>query len=182
MKAYTYFMAVFSTLILLVLGVFALLYYFGTLSPQLTEFLTGNGKWVFAVVGVVFILLALGEIYTGGKSLTQEPAVSFSNPLGEVKITYSALEDYIRRVAQSSHEILHLKPKVREGRQGLEVEVRVVVTEEVNIPRMTGSLQDLILRNLKESIGIENVAQVKVHVSKIASPKRREREIEEESI
>lgn len=171
MKAYTYFMAIISTAILLAMGVLALLYTSNLLSPSITTYLTGTGKWVPGVVGTIFILLALGEIYAGSKAIRQEPAVSFENPLGEVRISYSAMEDYIRRlVVQEIKGVKRVRANVKESRAGVNVGVKVEVEDGQNIPRLANGLQERVSSYLKDVLGIASLSQVKVHINRISPP------------
>ncbi len=178
MRVYTYFMVVVSTVILLVLGLLAVLYSSNLLSPQITGFFTGEGKWITGVIGAIFLILALGEVYTGGKLLRKEPAVSFENPLGEVRISYTALEDYLKRmVVGEIGGVKRVKAKLSEGRGGLQVIISAEVEEEQNIPRLTNGLQDRVTSYLKDTLGITSLSQVKVHIVKL-TPSRKEKEEE----
>ncbi|NOZ64286.1 MAG: alkaline shock response membrane anchor protein AmaP [Caldiserica bacterium] len=180
MKAYTYFMAIVSTAILLALGVLAFLYTSNVLSPSIVNYFTGTGKWVLSIIGAVFILLALGEMYAGTKAMRQEPAVSFENPLGEVRISYSAMEDYIRRlVVQEIKGVKRVRAQVRESRGGVNVTVKAEVQDGQNIPRLTNGLQERVSSYLKDILGIASLAQVRVHITRISPPKEKE-EVKEE--
>ncbi len=181
MRAYTYFMVVISTAILLALGVMALLYASNLLSSTIVNYFAEEGKWIVGIVGAFFVLLALGEVYTGGRLLKQEPAVSFENPLGEVKISYSALEDYLKRMVTGEiRGVKKVRAKLGEGRSGLNVTITAEVEEEENIPRLTNGLQERVSSYLKDTLGITSLSQIRVHIVRLSPPRPEKLPKEEE--
>ena len=179
MRAYTYFMVIISTAILLALGVFALLYTSGLLSSSIISYFKGEGKWALSLTGAIFILLSLGEMYAGGKILREEPAVSFDNPLGEVRISYSAIEDYIQRLVSNEIKgVKRVRTKVNESHAGVGISVRVEVKDGEDIPRLANGLQERVSSYIKDVLGITSLSQVKVHVARISSGREESNEEE----
>ena len=176
MRAYSYFMLVVSTIILLVLGISCVLFYNQSLPGVITSFLRGSGRWTVGIGGIVFTLLAVGEIYIALKGLGKTPAVAFSNPLGEVRVAYNALEGYIKGLSAEIPEISAITSRVTAGRDGIEIHNQVVVEKDVNIPEVTTRLQDLVSKYVKDVLGIEDVAAIKVYINKISPGKGRKSE------
>jgi uncharacterized alkaline shock family protein YloU len=172
MKVYNGFMLVVATIVFIALG--ACLIFVGadifTLDRIIDFFQQQNSFWV-SIVGVVFLLLGIVEILLGMKKLGRVPAVAFSNPLGEVRIAYDALEGYVKSLSSEIPEIKDAKPRVVAGRGGIEIHARLVVERDVNLPETTSRFQDLISRYVKDVMGIEDIAAIRVYIQKISSKK-----------
>ncbi len=97
----------------------------------------------------------------------REKTIAFDNPAGRVSVSVSAIEDLARRVIIQIPEVKDVRVNVLAGKGGLNVEARLVLNTEVNIPEMTASLQDLVRRRVQDTIGMEETVTVKVHVVKI---------------
>lgn len=173
MRIYNGFILVVATVVFLVLGAGLIFTGAGVFEPRdLTPLFQQNSLAVL-VFGMVFLLLGILELFLGMKSLNRIPAVAFSNPLGEVRIAYDALEDYVRSLSSEIPEIKDAKPQVLAGREGLEIRTRLIVERDVNIPEVTSRFQDLVSRYVKDVMGIENVSAIKVYIQKISSRKSR---------
>jgi len=142
----------------------------------MTLFLKGSGRWVVGIGGIVLVLLAVGEIYVALKGLGKAPAVAFSNPLGEVRVAYNALEGYVRNLSSEIPEISTIIPRIKAGRDGIEIHNQVAVEKDVNIPEVTTKLQDLVSKYVKDVLGIEDVVAIKIYINKISPGKGRKSE------
>ena len=97
-----------------------------------------------------------------------ERTIAFDNPAGSVTVSLTALEDLIKRLIVQMPEVKEIRPHMMATRKGLEVDVKLVLRHEVNIPEMTSRFQDLIRRKIEESIGMEGKINIRVHVVKIS--------------
>lgn len=189
MRIYNGFMLFIATIVFIALGV--CLIFFGAMEEQTTKMLSSPdsllrmNSGLLSIVGVILILLAIGEIILWMNSLNKMPVVAFNNPLGEVRVAYDALEGYIRSLSSEIHEIVDAKPQIVAGRDGIEIHARLVVERDVNLPELTARFQDLVSRYVKDVMGIENITTIKVYIQKIASKKspisREEKPSEEET-
>ncbi|HIE44549.1 MAG TPA: alkaline shock response membrane anchor protein AmaP [Candidatus Omnitrophica bacterium] len=173
MKAYSCVMLTIATIVFLIGGIFCLVAY-GRGIPSadtIANFLVDNTLWII-IGGAVFTLLGIGEIYFALKNLGRVPAVAFSNPLGEVRIAYNALEDYIRSLSEEIPEVKDVKPQVVAGREGVEIYSRVVVERDVNLPEVTSRFQDLVSKYMKDVLGIEDISSIRVYIQKISPRKK----------
>jgi hypothetical protein len=173
MKVYNGFMLVVATVVFLILGAGLIFISAGVFSlSEITPLLQQNNL-VVLVSGLVFLLLGILELFLSMKRLSRVPAVAFSNPLGEVRIAYDALEDYVKSLSSEIPEIKDAKPQVLANREGLEIRTRLIVERDVNIPEVTSRFQDLVSRYVKDVMGIENISAIRVYIQKISSRKSR---------
>lgn len=164
MKGLGRFLNVLATLLLLVVGGGLLAASFGQLDISdlilEREFLTG-------VIGGVMVLLGLIVIFVAIQSVRPEEAVSIQNPEGEVRITFSAIEELLRKASRQIDGVKEIRPKVIAGKKGLEIFNRVSVGMGVSIPQVTVRIQDMVKSQVKGVLGIEEIAAIRIYVNKI---------------
>lgn len=112
------------------------------------------------IISILFAQLILGR-------MEKEKTIAFNAPTGQVTIALSAVEDLIKRLAQNFSEIKEMRPNVIASKRGVEVNLRITLQSEVNIPDLTNHLQETIKSRIQEMLGIEEQITVRVHVSKI---------------
>jgi len=130
------------------------------------------------LVGLIsgtFILISflLAKIIFGSEQ--KERTIAFDNPSGRVSISLSAVEDLVRRLLQKIPEIKEVRPNIIATKRGLEIESRLILKTDVNIPEMTAKLQDLIKSRVQDVLGIEETVVVRIHVVKIVSDELKEK-------
>lgn len=170
MRIYNGFMLVVATTVFIMLGVCLILF---SLDVITVDALAKEHSLKILIVGVVFVLLGIMEIMIAVKNLNKMPVVAFSNPLGEVRVAYDALEGYVKTLSTEIHEIKDAKPQVVAGRDGIEIHARLVVERDVNLPELTAKFQDLVSRYVKDVMGIDSITSIKVYVQRIATRKDR---------
>ena len=131
------------------------------LSPN-TRIFTGSAGVLLFLISISFAQSILGR-------MQREKTIAFNNPTGQVTISLAAVEDLIKRLTSGIYEIKETRPDVIAGKKGIEVNLRLVLKSETNIPDLTSRLQELIRARVLEILGIEEQIIVKIHVAKIAS-------------
>ena len=133
----------------------------------------GNAGTMAGVIIAATLLISLvfARVIYGRQE--QERLIHFDNPLGRVTISLSAIEDLIRRLVVHTPQIKEIRPNITSTKKGLEIEIRLVLHSDVNIPEMTADLQDIIKRKVQDVIGSEETVNIRVHVIKIASESSR---------
>lgn len=121
----------------------------------------------FIVASTMIISFALARLIYGRQA--QERIITFDNPLGRVTISISALEDLVRRLVVRTPQIKEIRPEISATKQGLKVNVRLILRSDANISELTASLQELIKGRIQDVIGKEEKVLVRVHVIKISS-------------
>ena len=136
------------------------------------------------LIGIGLIVLNWVIIQLSINKLQRQKTIAFENPDGQVTISLSAIEDFIRRSTRELPEVKELRSNVIAGKGRIQVRARVTLWSEAHIPEVTERVQSLIRSRVQEMLsGIEEPVHVRVHVAKIAhrdeaetkgSPGRRE--------
>ncbi|MBI3318066.1 MAG: alkaline shock response membrane anchor protein AmaP [Candidatus Omnitrophica bacterium] len=148
---------------------------YGERNLRLACFLTGAG---LILINWMIVQLTLAK-------LQRQKIIAFENPDGQVTVSLSAIEDFIRRSARELPEVKKLRSDVIAGKGRILVRVRVTLWSEAHIPEATERIQSLVRSRVAEMLsGIEEPIQVRVHVAEIshreegeAQPPRREEKI-----
>jgi len=80
----------------------------------------------------------------------------------------TALEDLIKRLIIQVPELKEIRPIMIANRKGLEVDIKLVLRHEANIPELTARFQDLVRRKIEDAVGMEGKINIRVHVIKIS--------------
>lgn len=125
-----------------------------------------GGIGLFLIIASIFIAqITLGK-------MQREKTIAFNNPDGQVTVSLSAIEDFIRRLSTTLSEIKDLRSNVIAGKKAIEITCRVSLWADANIPETTENIQAIIKNRLQEMLGIEEPIVVRVHVGKIVEKER----------
>ena len=180
------------TLVFVVIGTLLVAFSFDLFTLQdLTEFLRQTlqvedvrliiaGLGLFLVIASIFIAqITLGR-------MQREKTIAFDNPDGQVTVSLAAIEDFVKRLSSSISEIRDLRSDVVAGKTGIEINARISLWADVNIPETTENIQTIIKNRVQVMLGIEEPIIVRVHVGKIVQkekkrPKKKGKEEPEEA-
>ena len=99
----------------------------------------------------------------------REKTIAFENPDGQVTVSLSAIEDFVRKATRELPGVKDLRSDVIAGKGKIFVRARVSLWSEAHIPEVTEQIQSLIRTRVQEMLsGIEEPVHVQVHVAKIA--------------
>mgnify|MGYP000651505968 CR=1 FL=1 len=141
--------------------------------PRIVLFsaLTGLELNIFIRIGVaiVFLFLLILSVYLPLMTWTERKTTSISlrNPLGEVEVSQRAICDFIQRVGKEVEGVEDLKAKVKSEEEGIDVDLTLSAHAQGEIPRLIDELQTVVKNYLKNTVGIENVREIRVKVGKI---------------
>lgn len=138
-----------------------------------------NSRIIIGLAGILLILISMSFAQLILGRLQREKTIAFNNPSGQVTISLTAVEDLIKRITASISEIKEVRPDVIAGKRGIEVNLRVILKSEANIPELTSQLQEMIRSKVQEILGIEEQILIRVHVAKIVSFEEREKKKKE---
>jgi len=127
-----------------------------------------NLKLVLGGIGVLIILIGLVIINTRMGKMQMSDTIAFENPEGQVTVSLSAIEDFIKRSIDHMSEVRELRSKVTAGKKGISVECRATILAESNIPEITERIQNLIKKKVHDMLGVEEKINIKVHITKIS--------------
>lgn len=178
MRVYNMLLILLATLLLAALGAAALLVAaFPELEARLADaqqIFHGN-LWQggalragLALGGALALLLALYSVWGNLRWRQIERTVVFHNPLGEVMVSLSALEDLAKVVKADVPGLKDLKLRVVARRKGIHVTAKVALWSDANLPNVTEEVQQAVRRYLQEILGQEAEIRPRVIVSKVA--------------
>lgn len=119
--------------------------------------------------GLLLILVSLSLASLSYKKFQEEKTIGYAANGGQVIVSLSAIEDFIRKLSQQITEVKELRSEVFVTRKGIEIESRIILWSTSNIPNITEKIQATIKGQVQELLsGIEKPVMVNVHVIKIA--------------
>jgi len=126
-----------------------------------------NFRLILGIVSFISLVISVVIFYASLKERIVKKEISFGNPLGEVKISLSAISEFVKRLGGQIEEIKEIKPRVVIGRKGLQIYNKITLFSDSNIPEASDRVQTVVKRYVQDVLGIQEVSEVKVFVEKI---------------
>ncbi len=133
-----------------------------------TIYFTPNVRACLGITGALLIFISVLVMQIAMGKLTREKTIAFENPDGQVTISLSAIEDFIKRALKQLPEVKELRPSVRASKKGITIINRVTLFSDISIPETTEKIQNLVKSRVQDMLGVEEPINIKVHVVKIA--------------
>jgi len=187
MRVFTVLGILFYAAILILIGIVMIVFAFDLLQPQDINNLlvyaqySINSRVTVGLSGLLLIMISLSFAQLILGRFQREKTIAFAISSGEVTISLSAVEDLIKRLAGMIPEIRELRPDVIATKKGIEVNLRVVLKSEANIPDLTARLQEITRSKIQEILGLEEQIIIKIHVAKIISTQETDRKRKEKN-
>jgi len=175
MKFITKLAVLFYVTSILFLGCFTLLFVLNVLDYHyVADILYGvysdlHMRWIIGILAILFLIKNFVYANAISDRRQREKTIAFDNPSGRVSISLMAMEDLVRRVLAKSPEVKESKPNIVAIKRGLDVDVRLILKADVNIPDFTATLQETVKRKIQDTIGLEEPVTVRMHVVKIVA-------------
>jgi len=115
---------------------------------------------------LIFISLAVVQITVG--IIQKEKTIAFENPDGQVTISLTAIEDFIKKSMKQLPEVKEARPSVRASKKGITIINKVVLFSDTNIPETTEKIQGMLKSRVQDMLGVEEPVEIQVNVTKIA--------------
>ncbi|RKY37030.1 MAG: alkaline shock response membrane anchor protein AmaP [Candidatus Omnitrophota bacterium] len=186
-----FFLILFGAL-LVAMGVVLILYTWGVVNQSdIQQIYSGLEKFIpvrilhtsIGAIMILFVLLSLNFVWAG---MEAERNIAFKTEHGEVLVTLSAIEEYIRRFLKEKPDIRDVRVKVMakkiSRKRGLLVGVKTAVIPEMNLPTLTEGLQEEVKKKIQEMLGLEEPVIIKIYISKIGEKTKKGKEEEEEDV
>ena len=132
-----------------------------------TMYATANVRLIVGVTGILLIFISLMVVQITMGKIRRERTIAFENPDGQVTISLTAIEDFIKRAVKQMPEVKELKPNVRASKKGIIIVNRVTLFSDINIPETTEKIQNIVKTRVQDMLGVEEPINIKVHVVKI---------------
>jgi uncharacterized alkaline shock family protein YloU len=126
-----------------------------------------NIRLIIGITGILMIIISMLVVRVTIGTIQREKTIAFENPDGQVTISLSAIEDFIKRALKQLPEVKELRPHVRAGKKGITIINRVTLFSDINIPETTEKIQNLVKTRVQDMLGVEEPISIKVHVVKI---------------
>jgi uncharacterized alkaline shock family protein YloU len=164
-------------------------YSLGYITPQTIDELIQhlptelNIRLIIGMIGAGIIVLSLAIMQLAFGAKKKEKSISFENPNGEVTVSLSAIEDFVRRLGGEFNEIQEIRPTAQVKKDGLMIACKTYLLQDLSIPEITQKIQDTVISRVKKLLGNQENLRVRIDVIKIiekgkASKKKREDEQE----
>jgi len=153
------------------------------LSEQFTYITKLPNLWlVSGLAGLLILIIGISIVKISIGRFQREKTIAFENPEGQVVISLSAIEDFIKRIMKQISEIKDMRCNVKATKRGITISAKLVLWSDANIPDVTEKIQSLIKTRVQEMLGIEESITVSVHITKIAHKEAAKREKAEEEV
>lgn len=127
-----------------------------------------NAKIILGITGIILICVNIMVIQLIMGRIRREKTIAFENPNGQVTISLSAIEDFIKRALRQLPEVKELRPSVKAGKKGISIISKVTLFSDVNIPETAEKIQNIVKSRVQDMLGVEEPVNIRVRVVKIA--------------
>lgn len=133
---------------------------------------SGPGRLVLGLVGGVFFAVSVRLIFFAFARRGGGHAVVHETALGDVRISLSAVENLVRRVARGIKGVRDVKAEVVQEQGSLVAEIRGTLSPDVSIPDVSAEIQSAVRSQVQRVVGVE-VTEVRIRVENLATEPRR---------
>jgi uncharacterized alkaline shock family protein YloU len=137
-------------------------------------------RLIVGMTGILLIFISMLVVQITMGKIKREKTIAFENPDGQVTISLSAIEDFIKRALKQLPEVKELRPNVRAGKKGISIVNRVTLFSEINIPETTEKIQNIVKSRVQDMLGVDEPITIKVHVVKIVHREEPPKEIKKD--
>lgn len=120
------------------------------------------------ILSLIFLLPAIVCIIFVFKTKKDKKAVSKYTNMGEVKISFTTLEDIVLNTARQFNEIRNITTSITKSKDDIGVTIKAVVLPEVCIPALSEQIQLSVKNAVEDNTGII-VEGVRVHIQSVYS-------------
>jgi len=145
-----------------------------------TVYATTNIRLILGITGILLIFISLMVAQIAMGKIQREKTIAFENPDGQVTISLTAIEDFIKRALKQLPEVKELKPNVRAGKKGISIINRVTLFSDINIPETTEKIQNIVKTRVQDMLGVEEPISIRVHVVKIVHKEEAPKEVKKD--
>lgn len=133
-----------------------------------------NLRLACVLAGVGLILLNVMYADLALAKFQRQKTIAIENPDGQVTVSLTAIEDFIRRSAHEMPEVKELRCDVVARKGRIVVRARATLWSGTHIPEAAERIQSVVKAKVQEMLsGLEEPIVVRVHVSKIAQREER---------
>lgn len=135
-----------------------------------------NVKLALLIPGAIFILTGLLSVNANMSKMQTAKTIAFENPEGQVTVSLSAIEDYVKKSVRQLSEVKEMRSSVSASKRGINITCRATIFADSNIPEITERIQSIVKSRVHDMLGVEETINIKVHVTKISSRGKKEQQ------
>ncbi len=186
MKIFTGIVIFFYTLVFIAVGSLVISFALGHISPHTINELIQhiptdlNIRMIIGMIGAGIIVISLAIMQLAFGSNRQEKSIAFDNPNGQVTVSLSAIEDFVRRLGKEFKEIQELRPVAKVKKNALTITCKTYLLQDLSIPEISQKIQDTVKSRVNKLLGNTEDVKVKIDVAKIIEKQKRSKKNEEE--
>ncbi|MGB4314998.1 MAG: alkaline shock response membrane anchor protein AmaP, partial [bacterium] len=124
------------------------------------------GRYDLGLVALLLLLASLRLLYLALGRRGQGRGISSRTELGELKISFAAVENLIQKTVRQVKGARETKVRVKGTPGGVAVKLHLVVNPEENVPALSKMIQEAICEQVRETMGIE-VDEVSIFIANI---------------
>jgi len=128
-----------------------------------------NVRLSLGVVGSIFILGGLLTAQISLSRMQMEKTIAFENPEGQVTVSLTAVEDFIKKSVRELMEVKEMRANVTASKKGINIACKATIFADSNIPETTERIQSIVKSRVHEMLGVEESINIKIHITKISS-------------
>src|SRR3989338_10271435 len=117
-----------------------------------TIYATTNIRLILGILGILLIFISIMVVQITMGKIQREKTIAFENPDGQVTISLTAIEDFIKRSLKQLPEVKELRPNVRAGKKGINIINKVILFSEINIPETTEKIQNIVKARVQDML------------------------------
>ncbi|SFR02653.1 alkaline shock response membrane anchor protein AmaP [Desulfoscipio geothermicus] len=133
--------------------------------------LPGQEEITWALLGV-YVLMGVRLLWSGFKGERKKQAIVHEGNLGQVRVSLPAVESLSEKVVSAVQGVKEVRARVEAVPQGIAVNLRIVTTPDINIPRVAEDMQRQVKESIYDIVGI-SVHEVRVTVESFFARKPR---------
>ena len=124
-------------------------------------------RLILGITGSLLIFISIMVVQITVGVIKKERTIAFENPDGQVTISLTAIEDFIKRAMKQLPEVKESRPHVRVSKKGIVIVNKVVLFSDINIPETTEKIQNIVKSRVQDMLGVEESVEIIINVTKI---------------
>nr|PZN03127.1 MAG: alkaline shock response membrane anchor protein AmaP [Bacillota bacterium] len=125
------------------------------------------GSSATAAIAGIFLLGSIFILISGARVRRTPESIINSGEMGNVSISFSALENLVLKAANGVERLKDVKVQLKLRDNSLSINLKVTVASDTNIPELSAELQKVVKDYVESMAGI-SVQEVAVKVENIA--------------
>ena len=133
-----------------------------------------NLRVLAGILGILLLVINFFFYRSFSVNVHREKIIAFDNPLGRVRVSLMAIEDFLKRIIIKLPEIKDVRPSISASKKSLNVKLKLSLCAEVHIPDFSSKVQEMVSKKIQDIIGLLEPVKVEIYIGKILPEKSSE--------